>query len=220
MNELDRGLPQEQWTVESSDFARVISLSDAMFAFALTLLAVNITLPALDPARVADDLPNALWNLRDEFFIYALAFFIVYAKWNAHRRLVRVLVRYDNFLLTLNMLFLLLIAAMALPANIIGTYGSQPAAVIFFAGYQIAATLFEVFLWHYATYKHRLVAPDLPGAWIRLNSVFLWLVIGVFALSMPVSLISTDAAEYMWLLLIVLPFLSRWFIARARKPSP
>lgn len=204
MNDIDATLPAEQWSVESSDFGRVIAMSDGVFAFALTLLAVNITLPALDAARVGTELPEALWNLREAFLIYVLAFFIVYAKWNVHRRLFRILKRYDNRLLRLNMLFLLFIAAMSLPANVIGSYGDQPAAVMFFAGFQVLATFVEVVTWTYATFRHRLVAPDLSDEWIGVNGLRIWLAILVFALSIPIALWSTDVAEYSWLLLIVL----------------
>lgn len=131
MTDPDSNLPAEQWSVESSDFGRIVSISDGVFAFALTLLAVNITLPALNSATAANDLPQALWELREPFFIYMLAFFTVYLKWNMHRRLFRVLKQYDNRLLGLDMFFLLLIATLSLPANVIGKYGDIPSRSFF-----------------------------------------------------------------------------------------
>lgn len=204
MTDPDSNLPAEQWSVESSDFGRIVSISDGVFAFALTLLAVNITLPALNSATAANDLPQALWELREPFFIYMLAFFTVYLKWNMHRRLFRVLKQYDNRLLGLNMFFLLLISALSLPANVIGKYGDIPVAVIFFAGYQVLTTLTEGAMWTYATFRHRLVAPDLSDAWIGVNGLRIWLAMLVFLLSIPLALWNTDVAEYSWLLLFLM----------------
>lgn len=210
MNDMDAGLPAKDWSVESSDFGRVVSLSDGVFAFALTLLAVTITLPALDAARVNSDLPLALWNLRFAFLVYALAFAIVYVKWNTHRRLFRILNRYDNRLLLLNALFLLFISAISLPANVIGTYGDQPGAVIFFAAYQVVTALVEVVMWHYATFRHRLIAPEIPDSWLGINALRLWLAILVFIVSIPLALWNTSVAKYSWLLLFAITPVSQW----------
>ena len=210
MADPDSDLTREQWSVESSDFGRILSMSDGVFAFSLTLLAVNITLPALNAATAASELPQALWDLREPFLIYMLAFFTVYIKWNTHRRLFRVLKQYDNRLLGLNMLFLLLIAALALPANVIGKYGDIPIAVIFFAGYQVITTLIEGIMWTYATRGHRLVAPDLSDEWITIHGLRVWLAVLVFAFSIPLALWNTDAAEYSWLLLFLLTPVARW----------
>ncbi len=204
MNNPDSESTLERWSVENNDFGRIVSMSDGVFAFSLTLLAVNITLPALNTATAAAELPQALWDLREPFVIYMIAFFTVYIKWSTHRRLFRVLVQYDNRLLGLNMLFLLLIAALSLPANVIGKYGDIPAAVIFFAGYQVITTLTEGIMWTYATRKHRLVTPDLSDEWIGTHGLRAWLTALLFALSIPIALWNTDAAEYSWLLLLLL----------------
>lgn len=73
-SEADSDVMRDQWSVESSDFGRIVSMSDGVFAFSLTLLAVNITLPALNVATAAAELPKALWDLREPFVIYMIAF--------------------------------------------------------------------------------------------------------------------------------------------------
>ncbi|MDL1895024.1 DUF1211 domain-containing protein [Anaerolineae bacterium CFX7] len=216
-SEADSDVMRDQWSVESSDFGRIVSMSDGVFAFSLTLLAVNITLPALNVATAAAELPKALWDLREPFVIYMIAFFTVYVKWNIHRRLFRALKKYDDRLLGLNMFFLLLISGLSLPANVIGKYGDIPIAVIFFAGYQVLMTFTEGVLWTYATRGHRLVAPDLPDEWIGVNGLHIWLAMLLFALSIPLALWNTDAAEYSWLLLIAAAPAAGWLYRLVKR---
>lgn len=208
MNDFDWHGSDETWSVEDNDFARVLALSDGVFAFALTLLAVNLTLPSLEAQKAANELPAALWNMRGVFALYGLAFLIVYSKWNAHRRLVRILRRYDRPLLTLNMLFLFFVAAIPLPAWLIGTWGSQPAAVIFFAGYMASTTLVQLVMWLYATRGHRLIAPEVPDEWLRLNTIGTSIIVLIFAGSIPLALWNTSVAEYSWLLLLLVSLLA------------
>ena len=208
MNDFDWHGSDETWSVDDKDFARVIALSDGVFAFALTLLAVNLTLPSLEAQKAATELPGALWNMRGVFALYGLAFLIVYSKWNTHRRLVRILERYDRRLLTLNMLFLFFVAAIPLPAWLIGTWGNQPVAVVFFAGYMASITLVQLAMWIYATRRHRLIAPTVPSAWVRLNTIGTALIVVVFLGSIPLALWNPNVAEYSWLLLLFVSLLA------------
>jgi uncharacterized membrane protein len=149
--------PRAAWTDRGTDLTRVIGLSDAIFAFALTLLAVDLDVPQIASNLVAEELPGEILGLVPKFIVFALAFFLVVVKWMAHRRIFQHIVRYDSSLLWLNNLFLLFIAFMPVPAGVLGRYPEQPAALIFFGVAQIVTTLVQWALWRYATRGQRLV---------------------------------------------------------------
>lgn len=155
------------WVDKGTDMTRVLALSDGVFAIALTLLAIDLIIPELDPANIHGELQAALLALIPKFLVYALAFYLVVIKWMAHRRIFEHVVRYDSNLLWLNNLFLLFIAFMPVPAAVLGRYPTETLALIFFGVTQIVTTCSQWGLWTYATYKHRLIDNELTTEMIR-----------------------------------------------------
>jgi uncharacterized membrane protein len=87
------------------DFERIVLFSDAVFAIAITLLALEVRVPEVD----ADALPQALLGLLPEIGVYALSFLIVGLYRVSHHHIFRYIVRYDYTLIWLNIFFLLCI---------------------------------------------------------------------------------------------------------------
>lgn len=71
----------------SAEFTRVLNLSDAVFAIALTLLVLNLEVPRVP----AGELAGALADQTSSFVAFALAFFLVASTWWQHHRAFAVL---------------------------------------------------------------------------------------------------------------------------------
>ncbi len=82
------------------DCARTVALSDGVFAIALTLLVLNISVPVLAPAH--HDLGAGLLDRHSEFSSYALSFVVISFLWIRHHGFFRVLDRIDAKLTVLN----------------------------------------------------------------------------------------------------------------------
>jgi len=178
--ENERKAKVSAWQDKGDDLTRILALSDGVFAIALTLLAIDLILPELDPANISIELPRALLALIPKFLIFALAFYLVIVKWMAHRRIFQYIVRYDSRLLWLNNWFLLFIAFMPVPAAVLGRYPTQPAALIFFGVTQIITTFSQWALWSYVTRGHRLVDETLDDEMIRFfNRRYVWQIVGL-----------------------------------------
>lgn len=162
--------PTSAWIDRGTDLSRVLALSDAVFAFALTLLAVDLDVPQIASNLVSAELPRELIALIPKFIVFALAFYLVVVKWMAHRRIFNHIVRYDSTLLWLNNWFLLFIAFMPVPAAVLGRYPQEPAALIFFGVTQIITTLVQWGLWIYATREKRFVDESFDDVVIRFFS--------------------------------------------------
>ncbi|MCA9908698.1 MAG: DUF1211 domain-containing protein, partial [Anaerolineae bacterium] len=90
---------------------RLIFFSDAVFAIAITLLALEIRLPPSTEEALSDQaLLDALLALGPRYLAYALSFWIIGAFWIAHHRRYRTINRYDGRLLQLNLLLLMVLA--------------------------------------------------------------------------------------------------------------
>ena len=65
---------------------RIIAISDGVFAFAVTLLVLDLVVPVLSSGATFRDLYQALSKENASFVSYLLSFLIAGVWWNAHNR--------------------------------------------------------------------------------------------------------------------------------------
>ena len=195
---------------------RIEALSDGIFAFAMTLLVLDIKMPKLPETAVqAGRLAPSLLVLWPKFFSYFLSFVILGVFWVGHHGYMHFLKRTDRWLLWINLLFLLLIVCVPFSTDLLGDYPMQKVAVMIY-GSNIAALGFTLYLqWWYATTQHRLVGRDLEreairkgalrplgGAAIYLCAVFLALVNPIVSLiiyaAVPLLYILPGPLDHHW----------------------
>lgn len=92
---------------------RMILFSDAVFAIAITLLIIEIKIPAVDPHQATDALLlRALDELVPKFVGFLISFLIIGSYWTIHHHMFGYLVNYNHRLLWLNLIFLLAVVLM------------------------------------------------------------------------------------------------------------
>lgn len=92
---------------------RLILFSDAVFAIAITLLALEIKVPPIE-RHVATDamLLQSLNEMIPKFVGFFISFFIIGLYWTIHHRMFGFVVNYTRRLLWLNLIFLLAVVLM------------------------------------------------------------------------------------------------------------
>ena len=175
---------------------RLVFFSDAVVAIAITLLALDIRLPAVPSGG---GLAPALLALWPRYLGFVVSFLVVGSFWLGHHRMFRVVRRYDDGLTWLNLLFLLCVAFIPFASAILGEHGNERSAAVFYSLVIIATGLVETLLWRYASRGHRLVAPGLPARTIRLGFLRLLTAPAVFLLALPLVLLHPYAAMGAWL---------------------
>ena len=181
----------------SDGLGRNLSLSDAVFAIAMTLLVIDVTLP---PGTTSENLGTQLASLGGSYFAYVLSFFVIGRFWLVHHRAFRRIQTYDDRFLILNLLFLMFIAFLPFPTSVLGHYGDSSAAAVTYA---IAVCLTSAtwgICWRYATGKAALVPTQLKSRINRTITIANLGSTGLFVVSIPVALASPMAAEIMWVL--------------------
>lgn len=187
----------------SREIERLVFFSDAVFAFAMTLLVQRIVVPA-GPNYTHQVL--AQWP---KYLSYLISFAVVGRYWLSHHRLFGFIRRWDGTLIRLNLLLLLFIAFMPFCAAMIGERASYRISLVFYAATVGAAGLASWLIWVYATQGHRLVEADLDAAVIRQYRRRGAVPPLVFFVSIPLSLVSLNAAYAVWFLALLGPVVVR-----------
>jgi uncharacterized membrane protein len=194
---------------------RTLALSDGIFAIAMTLLAFQIQPPDLHGSQI-HHLASALGALGSSYFVYVLSFAVIGSLWLAHHRIFRHVRRADEVLMSLNVLFLMAIAAMPFPSAVMGRYGSERTAVVLYASSMIVAgSLLGALL--LVARRRGLLTPEtsregvVAGLWNSASTV------AVFTLSIPVALVAPTVAPYTWLVVLPLRLVSGRVSRRAAR---
>jgi uncharacterized membrane protein len=196
---------------------RVLAISDGVFAFAVTLLVLDLAVPVLYPGSTSSDLLNALSREYVSFLNYLLSFFIAGIWWNAHHRNFERIRKSDSTLRWLNLLFLLWIALLPFFTKILDQYSTIQAAVVLYAADQTAAGIFLALGWWYASRNHRLIDPNMKKSEIRFVSLIHVIAPSFFVISMSVSVISPVAATQSWFVMLPVLFLAHRLHGRNKK---
>lgn len=185
---------------------RLVFFSDGVFAIASTLLALEIRLPETGQIWNNTQLFQHLLGMAHAYLAYLISFLVVGTFWMAHHRKYRYITHYDNRLLFLNILFLLVIAFIPFPSSVISKY-SDRSATIFYALTMASAGLLLAVNWGYASHNNRLINPSL-GKEIRTRQLISpLLTAGIFLLSVLVSYWSMNLSRLTWLLIL----LTSWY---------
>jgi len=180
---------------------RLIFFSDAVFAIAITLLALDIRLPAGGEALGNAELLDQLLGLWQKYLAYAVSFLAIGSFWMAHHRRFRFVQRYDRGLLMLNLLFLMVIAFVPFPTSVISESGNRT-ATIFYALTMTLAALMLTAIWWYAARHNRLIDPHLTAQQWRHSFVALLLTVALFVLSIGLAFLDENVARFSWLLVV------------------
>jgi TMEM175 potassium channel family protein len=201
---------EDRWLESGSDVERLVFFSDAVFAIAVTLLALEIRLPVMhDPST--HELLEALHGLLPQFYSFAISFWIISVYWLAHHRIFRYIRAYDRRLLVINLFFLMWIVLMPFSASLLGAYGSYQLVLIVYFSHMILTSLSMALLWWYASRGRKLVDPDIDPVVVRYNNARILSLLLIFLLAIGISFFSTAAAGYFVLLLfIVRPLTARY----------
>jgi len=153
---------------------RLILFSDAVFAIAITLLAIEIKVPELHQELISDhDLQHSLAHMIPKFIGFLLSFFIIGQYWTIHHRLFGFVENYNLRLLWLNLIFLLGIIIMpfttAFYSEYIVYYLKTP--VVLYVGNIIFMGLMNYALWRYVGNAKNGLSEGLEGIVIKYFSI-------------------------------------------------
>ena len=181
------------------DPERIVALSDGVFAFAITLLALSLVVPVLTRGAQESELITDLLAMGPVFLSYFISFFVIASWWRNHHRIFSYVQRCNGMTISLNFYFLLCITIIPFLTSLITQYGHYTLATILYASVQAVTGAILLILWYYVSKNHRMIDVHLSSRMIRFNFNRLVLVTVIFLASIPIALISTTIAQISWI---------------------
>jgi len=139
---------------------RIEALTDGIFAIAMTLLVLTLELPQTSGLS-APQLHEILLSQFDKFFNYALSFILLAVFWIIHHQQFHHIRKTDHNLLWLNIFTLIFVALMPFSTSLVGDFGYDWMADLFFNLNMFMLGLLFSLTWIYAAGGHRLVSKNL-----------------------------------------------------------
>ena len=207
--------PAERRTEKQID--RIAFFSDAVFAIAMTLLALELRIPVGASVNVAHEI-GALWP---SYLTFALSFLVIGLYWNAHHRLFGMLRRYDRGLIWLNFLLLFCIVVLPYPTSVLGRHLSSDASYVFYALWVALTGFSTAMLTAHATHDHRLVDQGFDGRYLQFLVARAATPPLLFLLSVPLIFVNHGLAQACWYLsLLATRLLRRRYGIRGSIDTP
>ena len=147
---------------------RLEALSDGIFAFAMTLLVIGLSVP--DKATLVPTNTYALQvllALYSSFMHYVLAFLILGAFWLTQHMQFHSVRTPDKLFTWINLVTLMFVALLPFSASFSGAFSNVPVGAMVFEGNLLLIGLGISLQWWYATNDHRLTESTLKPAYIR-----------------------------------------------------
>ena len=142
--------------LEEKETTRMEAFSDGVFAFAITLLALNLH----DPSGIGISLSQGLINEWPSFFAFVTSFVSVLIMWMNHHNMFNYIRRIDRRLMLLNGVLLLFVVLTvfntSLVANHIQLADANVAATVYAGTFFVLAVVWNG-LWWYCTSGRRLL---------------------------------------------------------------
>lgn len=189
----ERGRSEQAYSL-----GRVLSISDGVFAFALTLLVVSLAVPT---ATSHESLGEQLLAQEPSYRSYALSFAVIALTWYTHHQIFRYVLKTDATLIALNFLALLVVAVLPFPTAVLGHNVTDRVAAVLYAVTIGMSGVFSAAIWWYATHRRRLVRSNLPERIVRVRMYRNLSVPGLFFASIPIAVWSPVGAQVGWIVI-------------------
>jgi uncharacterized membrane protein len=196
----------------SADLQRIASLSDCVFAVAMTLLVFSVRIPdqGLDPAKLPGELTR-MWN---ESYGLVLSFAIAAMFWVAHFRLLRSLSRATAGLIYLNLFQLFWIVVLPISTSLI-RIESRATTIVMEANLTVIA-LSSLLMWVYS-YRTGLIEPGVLTHPIAVEFIAPVFPLLILAISLLVTFWNPNLGGKLLWGAFATPFLSH--LARTARPA-
>ena len=163
-------MPQKAWflvyTNRERETDRLEAFSDGIFAFAITLLVLNL----YDPASRGSTLLQGLIYEWPAFFAFSISFLHILVMWINHHNMFNYIERLSREFMLLNGLLMFFVVVTPFTTLLISEHLLQSdanIAAIIYAGSFFCVGIVWNLLWHNATSFHKLINKRVPQKKIK-----------------------------------------------------
>ncbi len=145
---------------------RLVFFTDAVTAIIITLLVIELHLPDLIDSSSDKEMLNKLVHMFPHFGAFLLCFLTIGQGWIAQNVLFSTVIKYDNTLGLLNLLFLLPGCLLPFAASLIGNYFDNPISFMFLAGISFCSAMLSYFINRHLL-RNKMFSPSVDHKYIE-----------------------------------------------------
>lgn len=120
---------------EAHENARLETFCDGVFAIAITLLIIDVGLPAGEEIRTTADLWTGILKMGPQVYAFMLSFIVIFISWLNHHNMLKLLERSSAPFIFANGFLMLTVVLVPIPTNLLGEYiltdHAGPAVVVY-----------------------------------------------------------------------------------------
>lgn len=181
--------------------ARLDALTDGVFAFAMTLLVINLQFPSEVKISTSAELLNELYSQTDAFLAYAISFFVLAVRWIAVAKGRQSDLTCSYHYAWAVLMHLFLVTLIPFSTMLVGSYGDMwPVIWVYGVNTALSAV---------ASARATALLKREEGLEPQRPDLGLVVLIGSAVLSVAISLVSPSLAMLAYLLNLVAPMASR-----------
>ncbi len=196
----ERELPRLE---RGKDLSRIFAFTDGVFAIAITLLVLQIEVPA----GVTDD--ASLWaGVKDEgpdLLAFAISFWVIGMYWVGSHRFMRTVNEYDRGLMVLTLGYLAFVVLVPFTSQLMGDYVSEaPLAMVIYIANLVIVGIWSALMQRHVL-KEKLGKPEYTWD-TELNIKSTLFTAGLMTCTMPLSFVLGGLTPILWFLLRFDPY--------------
>jgi uncharacterized membrane protein len=207
-----------EWSVVGNrwETGRTEAFSDGVFAIAITLLVLEISVPA----DAFDDLWSGILHEWPAYLGYATSFLTIGGIWLAHHGVFRRLRYANNYVMRINLLLLMAVSFLPFPTGLVAEAirdrSAERTAAIFYGVCLLAIALLFSALWGAVARDRELLKPEVTDD--EVNAILLAASpsIGFYAATIGLAVVAPRAAAFGYLVIAVVAVLR----VRGDEPAP
>ena len=186
---------------------RLEAFSDGVFAIAITLLVLEISVPESG----FDNLWKGIADQWPSYLAYATSFLTIGGLWMVHHGIVRRLAYADGAVMRLNLLLLMVVSFLPFPtkllAEAINQTDAERAAVIFYGLVLFTISAIVAIIWRYAATHRELLEPDVSDREVAAITQMATPSLGFYGLVIVLALLAPKVAAFGYLLIAIVAIL-------------
>ena len=182
---------------------RVEALADGIFAIAMTLLVLELHVPALAANASSRAMAGALLHDWPHFAAYAGSFFILGVLWIGHHSHFHYIRRADRTLLWINILYLMCVGFLPYSTALLGSFIGNRTAAVVYGGVVMLNGLLLYAEWGYAA-GHGLLSDEATPAVVRAAGNRVLYGIAAYTVAVLIAFVSTTACLALYVLIPLL----------------
>ena len=199
---VDWGTVASRWNT-----GRIEAFSDSVFAFAITLLVLDIDVPESD----FNHLWRAIAHQWPSYVGYATSFLTVGGIWMVHHAVFRRVQYANRRVMTVNLVLLMAVAFLPFPTKLMAealrNSSAERAAVIFYGGsLLVISTIFSA-LWGSVASDRSLLEPDVSKKEVNAIARATTPNLGFYIVVIALAFIAPDVAAFGYLVIAIVAIL-------------